>query len=182
MSSVRWFHLTATVHPALIPLSGEDIGGWLWAHLRDAFPTALATVLMPDHPHLVIPTEDAEAAAARLARLLGQLGRRLGVLGRAGRVAAPEPIRSVATLARHVRYVALNPCRAGFASCPLAWPWSTHRDVVGACLDPWVTASRLALALQTTPIGFAARHHGYVSADPHVNVEGTPLPRPAATT
>jgi hypothetical protein len=175
----RWFHLTAVVHHAP-DLSAMATGAWLWTHLRAAFPDAIAAVLMPDHPHIVVPADEPEAARLRLARLLGQLGRRLGIRGRVADTPAPAPIRERGVLARQVRYVALNPCRAGYVACPLAWRWSTHRDVLGASVDPWVTASRLAAALDDAPRGFAARHHAYVSGDPHARVAGTPLPVAAA--
>lgn len=164
------------------PLDDAEVGAWLWSHLRAAFPGAIAAVLMPDHPHLVLASAAPEREHSRLARLLGQLGRRTGVRGQASEVPPAEPIRGGPALARHVRYVALNPCRRGLVTCPLAWPWSTHRDVIGATVDPWVTASRLAAALGGAWQGFASRHHAYVSADPHAHVAGTPMPTPAAPT
>jgi hypothetical protein len=179
MTSPRWFHLTASVHHAP-DMSRPDTGAWLWKHLRAAFPRAIAVALMPDHPHLVMPSDDPEAERVRLARLLGQFGRRFGVRGRIADTPAPSPIREREVLARQVRYVALNPCRAGLVACPLAWQWSTHRDVIGACIDPWVTATRLAAALERPVHGFASRHHAYVSGDPHARVAGTPMPIAAA--
>jgi hypothetical protein len=172
----HWFHLTASLFTSMPDLSLADTGAWLWSHLRYAFPDAIAALLMPDHPHLVVATSDPEAARRRLARMLGQLGRAFGVEGRTSRVPDPAPIRERSVLARQVRYVALNPCREGLVACPLAWPWSTHRDVIGATVDPWVTADRLADALEVSRGDFVARHHGYVSADPHARVEGTALP------
>lgn len=180
MAAPRWFHLTARVTRNGPDLCREDAGAWLFAHLRDAFSDAIAALLMPDHPHLVLATADPAACERRLARLLGQLGRRFGVEGQICLGASAVPIRGGDVLARQVRYVVLNPCRAGLASCPLAWPWSTHRDVVGAIVDPWVGGARLARALGQPSMGFAARHHAYVSADPHAKVGGTPFPRPAA--
>jgi len=163
-------------------MSGVDTGVWLWTHLRAAFPDAIAVTLMPDHPHLVVPTDDPAGDRVRLARLLGQFGRRFGVRGRISDTPPPSPIRERQVLARQVRYIALNPCRAGLVDCPLAWRWSTHRDVIGASVDPWVTPTRLADALGRPWRDFAARHHAYVSADPHARVDGTPLPMPAPTT
>lgn len=168
-------HVTARLSPLAPPLHHQETGGWLWPHMRDTFPDVLAATLMPDHPHLVLP--DTGDVQQRLARLLGQFGRVFGVRGHAAVVAEPEPIRSQAALARHVRYVALNPCRAKLVRCPLAWPWSTHRDVIGACTDPWITATRLAAALGESRRGFEARHHAYVSGDPTASVAGTPMPR-----
>jgi len=91
-------------------------------------------------------------------------------------------IDNTRTLRRELRYVALNPCRDDLVRCPLAWPWSTHRDIVGACVDPWVTADRLARVLDAPQHGFAARHHAYVSGDPHAAVDGTPFPIAAPPT
>jgi len=176
---VQWFHLTAAMSKSMPELCRQDTGAWLWAHMRQAFPDAIAALLMPDHPHLIVATREPEQVRQRLARLLGQLGRAFGVEGQSSRVPDPAPIRERLVLARQVRYVALNPCRERLVTCPLAWLWSTHRDVVGASVDPWVTAERLAAALESSPRGFASRHHAYVSGDPHAHVGGTPLPIPA---
>lgn len=156
-------------------LSSEEIGAWLWPRLRQAFPTSIATSLMPSHPHVLPAIGDAEAATERLGRLLGQLARRCGVMGRASEVKV-RAVEGVEALHRNVRYIALNPCRARLVTCPLAWPWSTHRDVIGASVDPWVSAERLALALGRSLDDFVAWWHGYVSSDPSAAVAGTPLP------
>ncbi|MBI4704176.1 MAG: hypothetical protein HY744_23960, partial [Deltaproteobacteria bacterium] len=97
-------------------------------------------------------------------------------------VPPPEIIPDLKHLRRLVRYLALNPCRAGLASDPLSWPWSTHRDVVGAVADPWIDGSRLAAALVLPAQGFAVAHHAYVSGDPCVSTAGTPFSRRAAPT
>jgi hypothetical protein len=183
MPAPAWIHLTARVSSAdAPPLTRHDTAQWLWDRMRNAFPLAIAVMLMPDHPHLVVPSDDPEASRQRLARLLGQWGRRFGVRGQLGHVPAPQPIRGGQVLARQVRYVALNPCRRGLTRCPLAWPWSTHRDVVGAIVDPWVSARRMIGALATSEHDFVARHHAYVSGDPHASVAGTRMPVPAAPT
>ncbi len=149
---------------------------WVWMHLRLLYPAALAVVVMPDHLHVVV---DAPARRGReqLRRCLGQFARWFP--GRWEPAPEPVPIVGLRKLRRQVRYVALNPCRAGLARDPVAWLWSTHRDVVGASVDPWVTPSRLARALGEREEGFGERHHGYVSSDPSVDVEGTPVPRPS---
>lgn len=182
MAGLQWIHLTARMSSAALDLTREDCGTWLWPRLRTAFPDAVAVTLMPDHPHVVLASPEPEAERQRLARLLGQLGRRFDVGGPASRVPPAEPIRGGTVLARQIRYVALNPCRKGLAKCPLAWRWSTHRDVVGASVDPWVSASRLARALGVTAPGFAVKHHAYVSGDPHASTAGTPFPTAAAPT
>jgi hypothetical protein len=134
---------------------------------------------MPDHPHLVTPCLDPRAArqrfAHRLALFAGQFGDGLPMF----RTAEPTVIRNPAVLRRAVRYVALNPCRAELVDDPLRWVYCTHRDVVGAVVDPWVGADRLSTALRMPRAGFEQRHHQYVSADPSVRVAGTAFPAPA---
>ena len=167
-------HLTAR-RPPWTSLDRSQ-AAWLWAGLRRVAPTAHACVLMPDHLHLIAPVTDLDAARERLARTLQGFTR---VFGGEGWTAArgvreiPDPRH----LSRQVRYVVLNPCRSGLVRDPLEWLWTTHRDVVGAVVDPWVTADALADALERPRAGFTEKHHEYVSADPSVAVGGTPAPR-----
>ena len=141
-----WIHLTAKLTLGMPELTRDESATWVWPRMRLAFPETIAAILMPDHPHLLMPSADAEADRRRLARLLGQLARRLGVRGQASIAPPPELIRPGIVLARQVRYIALNPCRKRLRRCPLAWRWSTHRDVIGATVEPWVTDRRLPLA------------------------------------
>lgn len=166
--------LEAIVRPDVPSLSREDTGAWLWTHLRGAFPDALAAVLLPDRARLVVATHDVALARVRLARLIGQLGRVVSVAGRPTREVTAHALAGDATA--RVCDVVVAPCRAKLAGTPLAWPWSTHRDVVGAIADPWVSAERLAALLHVSPRGFAARHHARVGARVGTS---TPLPSPA---
>jgi hypothetical protein len=175
-------HLVAHTLGSLAVVCEPEAARWLWTHLRRAFEDAIAVVLMLDHLHLVTDHPDAEMARRRLAQTLRHFTRRFAPTTRLWQAPQAAVIRTAAALRRNVRYVALNPCRAGLASDPLEWPWSTHRDVVGAVTDPWVTAERLAAVLQRPRRGFEAAHHSYVSADPDVAVDGTPFPRPASRT
>ncbi len=149
----------------------------MWGRLRAAFPSVLAAILMPDHGHVIHPRTNRVRVSTLLARFSQRF--RLGP-GYWAPVPEPEVIPNRLHLLRQVRYVALNPCRDKLCRDPLAWLWSTHRDVMGAVTDPWVTPGALAAALGDPASGFARRHHAYVSADPSVHVEGTPSPRPAA--
>lgn len=176
-----WIHLTAMMGRDAPSLTRPDVAGWLWPRLRAAFPHAIASLLMPNHPHVLPSAEELAPARARLARLLGQLARQFGVR-HAADVAEGVIIREGIVLARQVRYIVLNPCREGLVRCPLAWMWSSHRDVIGASVDPWITADRLADALGRRRDGFAGWYHGYVSGDPSAAIGGTPLPSAAAST
>ncbi|MBI4706217.1 MAG: hypothetical protein HY744_34405, partial [Deltaproteobacteria bacterium] len=52
----------------------------------------------------------------------------------------------------------------------------THRDVVGAVVDPWIDADRLAAALGLPARRFAEAHHRYVSASGSVSTASTRFP------
>jgi hypothetical protein len=173
------FHVTARALGRLAPFLTFEAAAFAWRRLRAAFPEALAVILMPNHLHMVVEFIRACALKLRMAAVLSGLTRS-GLCGPERVVwqqaPEPKPIEDVQKLRRQVRYVALNPCRAGLCADPLQWIWSTHRDVLGAAADPWITGERLAAALQLSPRGFALRHHAYVSGDPAVRVDGTPPP------
>jgi hypothetical protein len=138
---------------------------------------------MPNHAHLVVETDDVPAARRLLARCLGHLQRWWARGGSVWeRVRAPKVVASVSSLFKELRYVSLNPPRAGLCRDPLEWAWSTHRDVIGAVVDPWVDVDRLARALRTSATELAAKWHAYVSGDRSVAIQGTPLPVPATRT
>ncbi len=178
-------HLVARARAGASPFAEPEQAAWMWSQLRKAFPNAIAAMLMPNHPHLVVPA--APDARVRLVTALGTFSRRFGSRGMWEPVPEPEALSSSDKLRRTVRYAALNPCRPWryhgkklrLVADPLEWPWSTYRDVVGGVTDPWVDAARLARAFGDEVEGFRERFHRYVSSDPAVRVEGTPLPRPA---
>ncbi len=174
------WHFTAHAVTGARPLELAEACNRLWAALRRRFPESVAAVLMPDHVHLIIEAADRNEARRRLAQCLAAFARQAG-LGRIWqRVPDPVRIRDANHLARQVRYVHLNPCRAGLVDDPLCWPWSTHRGAVGLELDPWVSPARLAALLRRREADFPRWFHSYVSGDPSVRVEGTHLPMPAA--
>ena len=177
-------HLTARTRAGQPLLADQEVAAMLWSGLRRGFPAALAVVLMPNHLHLIGDEPSPSEARFRLGRILGAITRRVRTKGRrdfAGWQPVPEPARipDVMHLRRQVRYVALNPCRAGLTRDPLEWPWSTYRDVMGAIADPWVDGARLASAFGTSRRDFGTRFHAYVSGDPSCSVTGTAPPRPA---
>jgi hypothetical protein len=135
---------------------------------------------MPGHFHMIVPARSPRGIRRRLGRLLSGHTRRMQRRRLWESIPAPSVIPDRKHLARQVRYVHLNPSRSGLVDDPLCWPWSTHRGVVGAEHDAWVTSERLAHALGWVRRGFEAEFHAYVSGDPTVTTSGTPLPRPAA--
>jgi hypothetical protein len=149
--------------------------------MRAAFPNALAATLMPNHPHLVAVVDDVAQAHLVFSKVLAAFVR--GVAWpRPVWEPFPPPQRIVGAnkVLQAIRYVALNAPRAGLVDDPLAWYWSTHRDVIGATADPWVTLDRLRRYVPAGSALDAIRLHAYVSGDPSTDPRGTPFPVPAA--
>ena len=67
-------HYTAHAIGQLTPLADHAPAQWLWDALRKAFPDAVAAVLMPDHPHIIMPL----GRQRRLAAILGAFARTFG--------------------------------------------------------------------------------------------------------
>jgi hypothetical protein len=138
----------------------------LWSRITTGVPGVRALVLMPDHLHLDQTSPD----GAALGRALRSFARwRNAHRGEAGPVfrrrPAPRALAGRQHVRRNLRYIHLNPCRAGLVRCPLAWPFSTHRDALGLTLSP-----------ARERVGEPERFHAYVSADPTCGVVGTALP------
>ncbi len=179
MTPVAW-HTVAHARTGRLPLDAPDQALWLWSRLQLRYPSALAATLMPNHLHLVTP-EEPEPLAPLLRTFSRQhhLGETWDLEG------PPEPILGLDKLARQLRYVELNSCRPflhegrrwRLVDDPLCWPWTTHRDVVGAVVRPWVTSERLCQQLGWPAKDFLASWHRYVSADRWTSPQGQALPR-----
>lgn len=101
--------------------------------------------LMDNHYHLIIETPEGNLGKGmrQLNGVYTQLhNRRYGRVGHLfqGRYSAIVVDRD-SYLLELVRYVVLNPVRAGMVSNPEAWPWSSYRAMVGVVSSPpWLTA------------------------------------------
>jgi hypothetical protein len=180
-SQGAWVHLTARTIGDLTPLRDAQLAWWLWTSLRAAFPKVGAACLMPDHAHTLTFTDDPNAARLRLASVLSGFTRHLGRRRLWEPVPLPSAIADRKHLLRTIRYVHLNPCREGLVRDPLQWPWSTHRGVIGAEVEPWLDARLLASIIvpKRSAHGLLAWFHEYVSGDPSCAPGGTPFPQPA---
>ncbi len=134
------YHVTARgTGPSVIFREGDD---------RRAFLALLATVvsryswecyaycLMNTHYHLLLRTPEANIAAG-MHQLNSCYARSFN--RRHGRVGALFQSRYHAVLVETeehawsiVRYLALNPVRAGLCARPEEWPWSSYSELVGA--------------------------------------------------
>jgi REP element-mobilizing transposase RayT len=103
--------------------------------------------LMPNHVHLVL-----QAGALPLSRAMQMLSfrytRRINTReARAGHLFQGRYkailVDAESYLLELVRYVHLNPVRAGLAAAPEAWRWSGHRGYLGQADTPWLTTDWL---------------------------------------
>lgn len=182
-------HYTARALPGRYPFADTALARDFWRRLRRGFPEALSVALMPNHVHMVAPDRGLQGARG-LGRLLAGTARASERWSGRGAwwepVQRPEVLTSRDKVRRVVRYAWLNPCRPWsyrshrlrLADDPLAWSWSTLRDSIGAVVDPWVPAERLAVAFGWPRGGdLRERLHGYAVRDEDVVVEARVFPR-----
>jgi hypothetical protein len=139
-------HLVARMRRPYRFFAQFDHAAWMWQRLDVGFPDAVARTLMLNHLHNLGLVDDPVQARNYLARVCGHLQRRVGIPDLFEPLPPPE-IVPVERAARVARYVDLNAVRAGLVDHPLAWPWSTVRDLVGAVPKPAVDRSLHARAL-----------------------------------
>lgn len=109
----------------------------LWLAIVTAVPGLSALVLMPDHLHAMHTRDVRLELACALAGFARWRNARLGLGGPLWEpLPAAEALVDEQKRRRSLRYVHLNPTRAGLVTDPLAWPFSTHRDAVGLALAP----------------------------------------------
>jgi hypothetical protein len=160
-----FFHLVARALPGQAPLAEDAAAWWMLHALRRAWPDALAACVMPSHLHLLLDCVSPSLERAQLARVVGAFSRHVRQARIWRPVETPRPVSDYAHLQRTVRYVHLNPCRSELVDDPLKWPYSTHRGIVGAIVDPWVQADRIRAAIRYRGSAFRAWYHLYVSAE-----------------
>lgn len=173
------WHLVARCRPPHRPLLDDPVAAlWLWERMRDCFPGALAAVIMPNHLHVVFVSEAPEADAAGFAMTLGHWQRHFGEPGFGWEpIPPPEPVRGRAKVHRNMRYVWLNPCRAGLCDDPVEWAMSSYRDALGAVAEPWCDEALLrSVGAWSWRSDERERLHAWVSGDPSVAIAGTPAP------
>jgi hypothetical protein len=160
-------HLTAHAVPDTFLFTTWREGLALWERLLGLQP--VAACVMPDHVHLLAARYDRPHLMGVLSGYARWLARRHGTPGLHLWLPHPPPeiLKDKLHTQRTWRYVHLHPCRDKLAPDPLAWPLSTHRDACGLALPPACSRAR-------DPAAF----HRYVSGDPAVRPEGSPLPAP----
>jgi REP element-mobilizing transposase RayT len=127
---------------------------------RETFLSILATVvkdyalechsycLLSTHFHLILGTPDGNLAAA-MQRLNSAFARSYNRrYGRKGHLFESRyhsvHLQTEGHLLEAVRYVALNPVRAGICKRPAQWRWSSYRQLIGiAPVEPWLIVSEV---------------------------------------
>ena len=112
--------------------------------------------LMPNHAHLLIetPRENLSEGMQRLNSLYAQyFNRRYDLIGHLfqGRFYS-ELVQRDAHLLEAIRYIVLNPVRAGLCTHAGQWRWSNYRAVVGAVPPPRFLRPDFVLSLFTDPV------------------------------
>ena len=169
-------HLTSHLGFRIPALSFEEMRV-VWTRLRRAFPEALAATLLPRRVQILLPPST-RPDSQRFSLVL-----RLGSGRRWLPLAAPSTIPPELLLGT-LRAVLSAPARpraqpgrsVGLVKDSLAWTWSTHRDLVGAVVDPWVPAPRVLTALGWTEPTALDHLHRRVSTCAANEWRGSPLP------
>ena len=128
-----------------------------------------AYVLMGNHFHLLATPEGAnglpllmQAVGRRYVRYFNDTQHRSGTLWE-GRYRSTV-IDSDRYLLACMAYLDLNPVRAGLATRPEDYPWSSHRHYIGRFEDKLISPHPLFWALGNTPFSREAAYAGLVEA------------------
>lgn len=145
--------------------------GWLREAARQFKVAIHAYVLMPDHVHLLLSPQDQTG----LGRMMQWVGRyyvpyfnakyqRAGTLWQ-GRYRATI-VESEQYLLPCSRYIELNPVRAGLASTPAEYAWSSYAHHAGTKPDPVITDHAIYWALGNTPFDREAAYQRLMDRRP----------------
>lgn len=103
--------------------------------------------LMPNHVHLIVCPETAEGLSRALGeahrRYAWEINREHGWVGHLWQERFHSFAMDEVHLLCAVRYVLLNPVRAGLCEDAVAWPWSSARAHLGVVTDPLLDPAAL---------------------------------------
>jgi REP element-mobilizing transposase RayT len=138
------FHVTARGNEKRdIYRSDDDRQTFVWLLARTARRSrwkVLSFCLLNNHYHLLLRSSG-EALSRGMHQLNGGYAQRFNARhGRVGHVFQGRfhaaLVQEERYLAEALRYVALNPVRAGLCGRPEDWPWSAHRALIGEAIAP----------------------------------------------
>jgi putative transposase len=168
-------HVIQRGHDRRAPFVEDDDRVRYLALLRETAAAAglavHAYVLMPDHVHLLVTPQ----AAGDVGRAVQAIGRRYvrwfnDRHARGGALFESRyrstVVEADAFLLACMRYVELNPVRAGLVAEPADYPWSSHRHHVGRAVDPLVSDHALYWTLGNTPFDRQAAYRRWCDQPP----------------
>ena len=164
------FHLVFRATGGQKPFLGRENAAFFLRELQRRLSPCLAYVLMPNHGHILVRPGELKQATKAIRLALIQFKKK--VPSHWEPIPEPASIPDLKHLRRQVRYVHLNPCRSNLTSDPLAWEFSSHREVLGYSPNPISKLSVQDLSFQSP-----AEFHRYVSSDSTTTVSGSSLPR-----
>ncbi len=132
--------------------------------------TVLAMCLMPNHIHLLVRVEEGGDLSrfvgntcAQFSRLVNQYQRRSGTIFQ-GRFHASH-VKDNLYLKTALKYIHLNPVKAGLTTHPIGWEFSDYREVVGK--RKYITGDH---EFVRSVFGGAAQYDAFVTSDMHSQV------------
>jgi REP element-mobilizing transposase RayT len=131
----------------------RQMGGLLTRHAARAH----AYCWMTNHVHLAVEIEPARAEAF-------QCGLALALQVEACQ-RPPLLVDAQVYLLRLVRYVHLNPLRAGLVDDPAAYPWSGHRVYLGLPGVPWLSTDHALRLLGGDLLRASAAYRAFVAPE-----------------
>jgi putative transposase len=150
-------HVVQRGHNRQVVFAGEADYRRYLGHLQELSATFEVRVhaycLMTNHVHLLLTPGDADSALARLMKALaGRTTRYRNKLE--GRTATlwesryrSSPVQSDRYLLACVRYIELNPVRAGMVAEAAAYRWSSYRQRIGLDGGAWIEPDPVYLGL-----------------------------------
>ena len=150
-------HVVQRGHNRQVVFAGEADYRRYLGHLQELSTTFEVRVhaycLMTNHVHLLLTPGDADGALARLMKALAARTTRYRnkLEGRTGTLwesrYRSSPVQSDRYLLACVRYIELNPVRAGMVAEAADYPWSSYRQRIGLDGSAWIEPDPAYLGL-----------------------------------
>lgn len=161
--------LDARDHHIFLDVVAQTLSQFRWR--------CLTYCLMPNHYHLVVRTPNADLSGGmrHINSLYAQtFNRRHGRCGHLfqGRFGG-RLIQSQLHLLESIRYVALNPVRAGLVRHPEEWPWSAHAELCGRSRKRLVSVDELLANFSATREAALVKYREFVESDRSDFVKGS---------
>jgi putative transposase len=136
-------------------------------------------VLMGNHFHFVVQIPHGGLSRGMQVLNTGYSVRTNKRYGRTGHLVTnrfySDLVEDEAHLMEAIRYIVLNPVRAGLCESPAEWPWSSYRACAGTELaHPFLSVDRVLGLFGTRPAAARAEFRAFVR-EGHVQVSDTGL-------